>query len=200
MKNPYNPDTTCYIKYRGEIYECRFTSILVKIPKVANPDTKIQSNIVQIKLDIPNDHIVISHDKWIASDAWSPFNIYSSIEDCMSRRHPLFEKNDNFIWSFTDPLNITYEDLEDTRTVWEYDTDGKYHLVGWRYNTESYTAKKCIFSSHKAIRSSTADITYNYPVYDVINKCWWGDTEWLSRYYSTKEDCLALNAPVIHRF
>ena len=200
MKPLYNSDTVYYIKYKGEIYECKFTSILVKIPTIEELANPISSNIVQINLDIPNGHVGITYSRWLSSTEWAPFDIYSSIEDCIAKRNPLFTKEAR-TWDFNTPLPITYKDLEDSKVIWvKKDTGEGYILAGWRYSTESYTAKRLVFSSHKSIKNVDGDLTYDYPIYDIINKCWWGDPKWLANYYSTKGDCLSLNAPVIHRF
>lgn len=199
MKNPYNSDTIYYIKYKGEIYECKFTEILVKIPHIENPDMEIESNIVQISLEVPGDHVSLTYSHWLASTNWSPFNIYSSVEDCIAKQHPLF-KEVGHNWAFSEPLQLTYKDLEDDKAKWERNDKGVYLMTGWKYSTDSYTAKKWAFSSHKIIRANTTDLTSSYPIYDIVNKCWWGEFDWLSRYYSSKETCLKLNAPIIHRF
>lgn len=202
MKEKYNGEDIYFIKYRGEIYECKFKSILVKVGRQETIIANIQEGIIQVSLNVASIGTVpIPYASWISRDDWDAVNIYSTLQDCMTSRNPLFFKVKES-WAFSEALPYYYKDIRPSNAHWIKNDKDSWVLRSFRYDTETYSAVQVNYQAHSelTIPSNRTKVPINFPTYDVINKTWWGDLDYLEKLFATEADCMACSAPKIHRF
>lgn len=200
----YNSEDTYFIKKSGEIYECKFQQILVKIGRQNNILDNIQEGVFYVVLNVADvEEVIIPYARWISKDDWNALNIYSTLQDCIASRNPLFYSAKD-TWAFSEPLSYCYKDIKPTNASWVVD-NYKWVLQSYRYDTDSYTAIPVRYQANCNLimdikRPNSSNTRIDFPVYDIIKKVWWGDISYLQKLFATEEDCMACSAPKIHRF
>lgn len=199
-----------YTKIDGEVYQVKFENIIYSIDTIHTNDflNFFEFNthkIVTIKINVASKGEMTWYEH-IYQSPFDPTKIYSSVEDCINEKHPIFKRK-NFIVTMNDNIEeifIKAECLAPSVGEWCYNGKDIYNYDIYKLRTYRWNGTQAVLERLQTNPSKFKGLVFynsNWDsCFDLVNEEWLFDEEYVSTCYKTAKECIDNNWVKVHTF